>query len=88
MSILVAILVAGLLGAAAVPVPAAPAQPDSAAFRAWFERESQHPTTLSPSAVKAARAYRYVFIAGFLNEGFQIGYFNQNRQTLLDAGVK
>lgn len=88
MSSLVAVLVAGLLGVASAPVPAAPAQPDSAAFRAWFERESQHPTALAPGALKAARAYRYVFIAGFLNEGFQIGYFNQNRQTLLDAGVK
>ena len=90
MSNLVAILVAGLLGVAPIEAPsqARPSPPDSAAFRAWFERQSQHPTALPVATVQAARAYRYVFIAGFLNEGFQSGYFSQNRQALLDAGVK
>jgi pimeloyl-ACP methyl ester carboxylesterase len=98
MSTLLAIVLAGLLGGLSGPVaqnpePSEPAQlerpatPDPAAFRAWFERESQHPTELPAAAVKIARAYRYVFIAGFLNEGIQPGYFNQNRLALLDVGV-
>jgi hypothetical protein len=58
------------------------------AFRAWFERQVETPTPLPVAAADAARQYRYVFVAGFLNEGFQIGYFNENRKALLDAGVK
>jgi len=98
MSTLLAIVLTGLLGALSCPVaqnrePSEPAQvelppaPDPAAFRAWFERESEHPTELPAAALKLARTYHYVFVAGFLNEGMQAGYFNQNKNALLDLGV-
>jgi len=92
MSNLAVLVLAGLLGAPPVTVdrvgPAPPAEaPAPGPFRAWFEGQSQHPSPLPPKVLEAARAYRYVFIAGFLNEGFQVGYFSQNRRALLDAGV-
>jgi hypothetical protein len=56
-------------------------------FAAFFEGQVAVPHPLPPNALAAARRYRYVFVAGFLNEAFRPGYFNENRDALLDAGV-
>lgn len=103
MSIIAAIVLAGLLGAC--PACAEPksqkAEPthlervqeraqgeEGPAFRTWFEQQSEHPSALPAAARDLARAHHFVFVAGFLNEGAQPAYFNQNRNALLDAGVK
>ena len=54
----------------------------------WFERQVDHPTALPVEAREAASRYRYVFVAGFLNEGFRLGYFYDNRKALLEAGIR
>ena len=75
--------------ALAIPAPSrAAALPEDSAFRTWFERQVTTPTPLPAEARNAARQYRYVFVAGFLNEGFQGRYFNENQKALLDEGVK
>src|SRR5262245_59081069 len=76
-----------LLVCATLLASRAVADEKGSAFRSWFERQVKAPTPLPAAATAAARQYRYVFVAGFLNEGFQIGYFNENRKALVSAGV-
>ena len=63
-------------------------RPDRQTFAAFFERQIAAPQPLPQSVLEAARRYRYVFVAGFLNEAFRRGYFNENRDALIEAGVR
>jgi len=62
-------------------------RPQRPSFAAFFERQVAAPRPLPQHVLEAARRYRYVFVAGFLNEAFRAGYFNENRDALLEAGV-
>lgn len=62
-------------------------RPAGPTFAAFFERQLTAPQPLPAEVLEAARRYRYVFVAGFLNEGFKPGYFNENREALAEAGV-
>jgi len=75
--------------AAPAPSSLSPAPPPSAFARAFDERSrrSAPPLPLPPDVRAAARRYRYVFVAGFLNEGMRAVYFSDNRRALADAGV-
>ena len=84
----VVVAIAMLLVAAADAPPALGQTAADQPFRAWFEQQVAAPTALPPDVREVAHRYRYVLIAGFLNEGFQIGYYNENRKALLDAGVR
>lgn len=64
-----------------------PARSERPTFAAFFERQVTAPQPLPDGVLEAARRYRYVFVAGFLNEAFRQGYFNENREALLEAGV-
>ena len=66
---------------------ARPARSERPTFAAFFERQVTAPQPLPDGVLQAARRYRYVFVAGFLNEAFRQGYFNENRDALLEAGV-
>lgn len=56
-------------------------------FETWFRMQVEHSTTLPAVVLRTARRYQYVFVAGFLNEGFRREYFDDNRRALIDAGV-
>ena len=74
---------------AAAPTAAVPAgRRDRPTFAAFFERQVATPQPLPDCVLEAARRYRYVFVAGFLNEAFRQGYFNENRDALREAGVR
>jgi len=62
-------------------------RPERPTFAAFFERQVAAADPLPQDVLAAARRYRYVFVAGFLNEAFRSGYFNENRDALLAAGV-
>jgi pimeloyl-ACP methyl ester carboxylesterase len=71
-------------------VSAPPASTDSVVspleFRASFKQAIAGRLTIPTDVKKAARDYRYVFVAGFMNEGTS-EYFKQNAQELAAIGV-
>lgn len=57
-----------------------------AAFRAWFDAALSGRLAIPSEVSRTARSYRYVFVAGFLNERMS-GYFGQNAKALRARGV-
>jgi pimeloyl-ACP methyl ester carboxylesterase len=55
-------------------------------FRGWFDAAVGGRLAITSEAKLAARRYRYVFVAGFLNERMS-GYFGQNAKALRARGV-
>jgi pimeloyl-ACP methyl ester carboxylesterase len=56
------------------------------AFRAWFDAALAGQLSIPSEVSRTARSYRYVFVAGFLNERMS-GYFAQNARALRASGV-
>jgi len=56
------------------------------AFRAWFDAALGGRLSIPAEVSRTARGYRYVFVAGFLNERMS-GYFAQNAKELRAKGV-
>jgi pimeloyl-ACP methyl ester carboxylesterase len=56
------------------------------AFRAWFDAALGGRLSIPAEVSRTVRCYRYVFVAGFLNEGMS-GYFAQNAKALRAKGV-
>jgi pimeloyl-ACP methyl ester carboxylesterase len=56
------------------------------AFRAWFDAALSGRLSIPAEVSRTARGYRYVFVAGFLNERMS-GYFAQNAKALRAKGV-
>ncbi len=57
-----------------------------ALFQSWFDAAISGRLAIPAEVRRTARGYRYVFVAGFLNEQMS-GYFMQNAQELRAKGV-
>ncbi|WP_435018380.1 hypothetical protein TA3x_000352 [Tundrisphaera sp. TA3] len=82
-------MLAIILGSALVAgMPATPTLPSIAAsdFDAWYRAAEAKTLVIPPEVERRARAFRYVFVAGFRNEKIR-GYFAQNTAELVRHGI-
>jgi pimeloyl-ACP methyl ester carboxylesterase len=66
--------------------PETPPSVSPAEFRRWFDAALAGKLAIPAEVKSSAQSYRYVFIAGFLNEGMP-NYFAQNAKELRAKGV-